>query len=370
MARHLTLVYLCRPDVRIPTGQAKRIRLDPRCPVRLLPRQGYGPNGESRIPSISEVTQVFRPTASRGRYLADTFLGTVQDTTTSGSLHGEPARRRRLWQALIGLSILIVAFAVFAWQQGGDSGGGGPLNAIAEAAERTQNTPGGRAVMETIVSSPTRPAPLTVTGRVVFDAEGHSRAVMRVPRTEQGDPMEMEVVTDGTVMYMRSSKFGSLPGGSEWMALDLSLGEDPDTPLPASVDAKGELALLEAVTGKVQKLGKEDVRGVPTTHYRGTIGVSENAEHLREEGAEDLASRIEEKGSPLQIEAWIDANGLVRRMRFVQSRPPEKGGGPTTMDMRMDFFDFGIDPEIDVPESSEVFDATALTRKKLGLSGD
>ena len=118
--------------------------------------------------------------------------------------------------------------------------------------------------------------------------------------------MKVEAVTDETVMYMRSSQFGSLPDGSEWMGLDLSFGEELDTPLPADVDAKGELALLEAVTGKVQKLGKEDVRGVPTTHYRGTVGVSENAERLREEGAEDLASYIEEKGSPLKVEAWID----------------------------------------------------------------
>jgi len=161
-----------------------------------------------------------------------------------------------------------------------------------------------------------------------------------------------------------------LPGGSKWMALDLSFGEDLDTPLPANVDAKGELALLEAVTGKVQKLGKEDVRGVPTTHYRGTIGASENAELLRKEGAEDLASYVKEKASPLRVEAWIDADGLVRRMRLVHTQPPEKGKGPTTIDMRMDFFDFGLDPEIDVPESSEVFDATDLAREKLGLSDD
>jgi hypothetical protein len=31
----------------------------------------------------------------------------------------------------------------------------------------------------------------------------------------------------------------------------------------------------------------------------------------------------------------------------------------------MDFFDFGIEPEIDVPDSSEVFDATALTEESL-----
>jgi hypothetical protein len=219
--------------------------------------------------------------------------------------------------------------------------------------------------MRMVVSSPTRPTPVTVTGRVVFDAEGRSRMVMTVSGSEGADPMKMDAVIDGTVMYMRSSQFGSLPGGREWMALDFSFGEELDTSLPANVDAKGELALLEAVTGKAQKLGKEEVRGVPTTHYRGTVSVSENAERLREAGAEDLASHIEEEGSPLRVEAWIGADGLVRRMRLVHSQPSEKGKEPMTIDMRVDLFDFGINPKIDAPESSEVFDATSLARKRL-----
>jgi hypothetical protein len=60
--------------------------------------------------------------------------------TTSAPLDSEPSRGRRgrrYWQALTGLSILIVALAVFAVRQG-DGDGDGPLNAIAAAAERTQ----------------------------------------------------------------------------------------------------------------------------------------------------------------------------------------------------------------------------------------
>jgi hypothetical protein len=310
-----------------------------------------------------------RPRAYKCRCLIDTFLGTLEDTLTSGPTNGKAPRRRRLVQALIGLLILIGAFAVFAWQQGGDSGEGGPLNAIAQAAERTQNEPGGRAEMRAVVSSPAQTAPQTMTGQVVFDAEGRSRMVITAPRSEKGDPVKMQAVTDGTLMYMRSSQFGSLPDGKNWMALDLTLGE-VDSPLPAGVDAQGELALLERATGKVQKLGEEDVRGVLTTHYRGTIGISENAELLRAEGADELASYLERKGSPILVEAWIDAEGLIRRVRVVQSQSSEKDEGPTTMDMRMDFFDFGIDPEIDVPDSSEVFDATALTRERLGFADD
>jgi hypothetical protein len=305
-----------------------------------------------------------------GQYLTDTFPGTLQDTTTSGPLNGEPSRRRRLWQALAGLSILVVALAVFAWQQGGGGDSGGPLNAIAAAAERTQGEPGGYATMHAIVS-PAGSESFTITGQMVYDDEtGRTRAVLTVPRPESDSSVEMQMVGDGTVMCMRSSMFGSLPDGREWMGLDLSFGEELDMPVPANGDAKGELELLEAATGDVQKLGREDVRGVSTTRYRGTVGVSENADRLREAGGEDLASYIEEEGAPVRVEAWIDADGLVRRMRFVQSQPGEEGEGSTTTDMRMDFFDFGAVPEIDVPDPSEVFDATALAQEQLDLSND
>jgi hypothetical protein len=241
---------------------------------------------------------------------------------------------------------------VFASQQGGDDDG--PLNAIAKAAERTQREPGGRASMHTIISSPARSESFTITGRMVFDAEDRSRAVLTVPRPDSDGSVKMRVIGEGSVMYMRSSLLGPLPDGREWMSLDLSFAEEPETPLPVNGDAKGELALLEAVTGDVQKLGKEDVRGVPTTRYRGTVEEDEE----------------EEEGTPLQIEAWIDADGLVRRMRFVKSQPREGGGGSMTIDMRMDFFDFGFAPKIDVPEPSEVFDATALAQEEVGLSND
>lgn len=259
---------------------------------------------------------------------------------------------------------------MFAWPQGGD--GDGPLNAIAAAAEKTQLEPGGRAAMRAVVSSPVRSESFTMTGQIVFDEEtGRSRAVMTFPRPESDGLVEMQVVGDGTVVYMRSSMFGSLPDGREWMSLDFSsFGLKPDTPLPADGDAKGELELLEAATGDIQKLGKEDVRGVPTTRYRGTIDVSEQVELLREKGADDLASYMEEEGTPLRVEAWIDADGLVRRTRLVKSQPREGDEGPMTIDMRMDFFDFGLVPEIDVPEPSEVFDATALAQDELDLSSD
>lgn len=40
------------------------------------------------------------------------------------------------------------------------------------------------------------------------------------------------------------------------------------------------------------------------------------------------------------------------------------------IDMRMDFYDFGSIPEVEVPDPSEVFDATSLAREEAGLPSD
>jgi len=292
-----------------------------------------------------------------------------ENSMSAEDLNSKPKRRRRLWQAIAGLSVVAIALALFAWQQGDDSGGNGPLNAIAQAAERTQGEGGGRATMRSVVSSPSQSEPLEISGQMSFDADGRSSAVLKFQNPETDQPVEMEMVSDEAVIYMRSSLFGSLPDGREWMSLDLAsaTGLDRDALLPTEGDAKGELELLEEASN-VQKLGREEVNGVPTTHYGGTVSASENADRLREEGGdEDFASRLEEEGAAIKVEAWIDGDELVRRMRIVQRTPGDDGEGPTTMDMRMDFFDFGIDPELEAPDSGEVFDATSLAKEGLGL---
>lgn len=285
------------------------------------------------------------------------------------STDGKSLRWRRFWSFGVGLAIVVVLLAAFAWPQGGGDGGGGPLNAIAEAAVKTQHEGGARAVMRGTVTESEGSKPLRLTGRAAYNAAGVSRGAMTIPDPKSDGYAKVEYVQDGTEMYMRSSLFDRLPEGREWMGLDLSFGGELETSLPANGDARGELELLEKATGGVDRVGKEDVRGVPTTRYRGKISVSENAKRLREEGAEDFASYAEKHGSPVQVEAWIDAKGLLRRTRVVQLRPQKDGKGQT-FDLRVDFFDFGVEPEIDVPDSGEVFDATSLAKEQLDASSE
>jgi hypothetical protein len=274
-----------------------------------------------------------------------------------------PRRRRRRWlaSACIALAVLVIAFAILA-SQGGEDGGGGPLNAIAQAAEKTRSQPGGRATIRMVATKPGS-KPIPMWGSLVYDDEDRTRAVLTVLPPGSDESFQMNMVTEGTTMYMSSRKFGSLPNGAKWMSLDLTLRQEG--PVPGNPDAMGELELLETATDDVRKLGEEKVRGVPTTHYRGIIGVDTQAERVRDLGAEELAGRIEEESEPTRVDVWIDAEGLVRRTKIVHTQPQVEDQGTESVEMRMDFSDFGSEPAIDVPDSDEVFDATALTEEEL-----
>ncbi len=267
---------------------------------------------------------------------------------------------------------MILALGIFAWQQGsGSEDSGGPLNAIAAAAERTQDQAGGRAVMKSVVTAPSPSKSLTMTGRMVYDEEAdRSHMDMTVTKTASGEQTEMEMLTDGSTFYMRSALFDPLPDGSEWMKLDLAFFEELKEQVPAEADAKGELELLKTAADDVRKLGKGIVRGVPTTRYSGTIDPDEQVKRLREEGKDALAALGSQQTEPLQIEVWIDREGLVRRMRYVTSEPGDDGEGDVRIEMSLDFLDFGSIPEIEVPDSAEVFDATAMAEEKLDLPGE
>jgi hypothetical protein len=136
------------------------------------------------------------------------------------------------------------------------AGGAGPLNAIAEAAVKTQEEGGGRAFMRGTVAGGELAKPIALTGRIAYDADGTSRGTVTFPNPKTGKVVKVEAVQDDAHMYMRSSSL-RLPEGREWMGLDLLFGDEIETPVPAGSDAKGKLELLEEATGGVDRVGRK-----------------------------------------------------------------------------------------------------------------
>jgi LppX_LprAFG lipoprotein len=272
----------------------------------------------------------------------------------SAEVQGGAPRRHgtRRWIAAAAV-VLVIVVAVFVVAQGGN-GGGGPLDAIAKAAEVTQREPGGRALIKADVTSATTPEGITETGSMIFDESGRARGTVTVRGKTNGREAQVETVVDGTTSYVTSDALDSIPEGKKWMELDYSAAaEGSGSPAPTDTGPEEGLKVLEGVQGS-EEVGKEDIRGVPTTHYRGTLPANEEV------------FGVEVDVSALRVDVWIDAQDRVRRMRVDLSS--EVNGVEATAvetEMTIDYVSFGRVPKIELPNPDEVFNATSEVESKL-----
>ncbi|HEY5054262.1 MAG TPA: hypothetical protein VII45_12725 [Solirubrobacterales bacterium] len=267
--------------------------------------------------------------------------------------------------------MLLIAVVANALLEGGEDS---PFNPIARAAERAQQSAGGHMEIQATYTSAALPDPLTMTGSGEYNTRsGRSRATLTMPLPAPIGSVEIESVGDEHTVYMHSKMFaGQLPSGKEWMAIEPWTGNSKEAAMAGNGDAESQLKMLRAAGGDVKAIAHQVVGGVPTTVYEGTTDPGHYASTLRDEGRESAAREYEEiaKLAPSTgtIYAWIDDDGVLRQMRLVMTLPAQPGGSEVTMDMRIEFSDFGIAPEIDLPAESEVFDATPALRAAMHLS--
>jgi hypothetical protein len=293
----------------------------------------------------------------------------------SSLVGGEPLDplSRKLMDGVKFLSLLLVLVLANSFLNG-DAESRLEFNPVAAAAERTQNYPGAKFTLYATSTSDGLPRPIHVRGYGAYNSEtGRSRAVAVTSSAPKN--VSIETIADQTSVYMRGgAATGEIPDNKEWIKFEPFLGQSADDVMVGTGGGPDEtLQMLRAVSGDVQPMGQEQVRGVPTTRYRATLTMSGFAEAMREEGNEEMAEVYEKYAvlspSPFLIEAWIDAEDTVRRSRMVMDLPVEKGAPALTMDMRMEFFDFGARPEIELPDSSRVIDATPYLEEELDEAG-
>ena len=165
-----------------------------------------------------------------------------------------------------------------------------------------------------------------------------------------------------------------LPGGATWVAVDLK-----EAAQALGIDAEGlgdlmhlspeqQLAALEAA-GSVKEVGEDEIDGVRTTHLRGTLTLRDYAEALPAERRRQLDKAIrqiariagedpEYLDQPTPTEMWVDEDARIRRMVQKSAVPAQKGAPAGSMHITTEFDDFGTPLELDLPEGSDVWEAT------------
>src|SRR5262245_54575260 len=184
----------------------------------------------------------------------------------------------------------------------------------------------------------------------------------------------MRMLMDEGVVYMQSPTFQDVP--TDWVRIDPSKltpeqaaqvgGFGAGTTDPAAY------AGLFAGVFDVKAAGEEEIGGVSTVHYEGTIDLSKVMQNFGDVVGQDVdpATRKQLKAAVEQFEAlgiddkipfdiWIDEQDLPRRMKIsMDFGDLVPGQGEATMEMTVDYSKFGEPVEVTVPPESEVTDLT------------
>lgn len=258
---------------------------------------------------------------------------------------------------------------------GGTSAPATPQAAVVEAANRTSEAGSSRASFEVTMTG-LGPGPFTMKGEGVFDSsESRGRMTMDLSALAEGSGQEFgeaELIFDDLVVYMRFPFLQELqPGLKPWLKFDVrELGKEQGFDLGQlsqlnQNDPSQALQYLRAASDDVQEVGKEDVRGVETTHYRMTIDLQKVVDQAPEDQREQLHAQIdqivEQSGVRMvPTEVWIDADGLARRMKLTYEGMRFAPGQEGDMTMTMELYDFGVEVDVEPPPESEVTDVQEL----------
>ena len=258
------------------------------------------------------------------------------------------------------------------------------LDPIARAAEVTSQQTGAKISLTMQLSSASLPG-----GGLAISAHGYidnrdrsgemSMDLSGIPGASAlpgGGAGTVQMIFQYPVIYMNMPFLaGKLPEGKTWMKLDLTKAAQAaglNLSQLSSLDQTDPTQFLEylrASTGAVTTVSSESLDGVSTTHYRATLQVSDILSHLATDEQAAAKAALEKLGETggIPVDAWVDAQGRVRRMQLsIGAGSPAgtvggvAGAAALSSMITIDFTSYGHIPPIVAPPSSQVFDAGAM----------
>jgi hypothetical protein len=268
---------------------------------------------------------------------------------------------------ILSLLYLVVCASALVGCAGGDTLA---LDPVAQAASTTAKTTSSRFEFRGSVTAGSVGS-FSFNGNGVFDGKNKSGWMnmhFAMPPAVQlqlgsADP-SMEMIFDGShglVMYMRSQLFDKIVPTGKWVKMDLEkIAKKEGVDLGAIMnvnraDPSQALSMLMA-SSNARVTGSERIRGLQTTHYAFNIDF-EKLSHDNK-AFKKLQEATGSVSAP--AEAWIDAQGRVRRLAVTMSMGGQLGT-PMTMTMTEELYDFGVHTNVTPPSDDLVVDLSSLS---------
>jgi hypothetical protein len=247
----------------------------------------------------------------------------------------------------------------------GDGKGGAHLtaaqSALAKASEKTGDLKSFRAKLTsaTVVSGNRT----DVNGDLTFQLKPKAAMKMDVPSITTGGKTTSgfnEVLTDN-MLYLKIPAL-TKQAGKPWVGFSLDeLGQAAGIDVKAMEDQGHQAdpalnAKMLTASKDVHKAGKETVGGVSTTHYTGTIVLTDALNKLSADQKTQAQKIFGQTGlDKLNFDTWIDGKQLPRKLKLATG-PASKVDFNTTMT----YTDFNTPVSITAPPQSQVADGMKL----------
>lgn len=299
--------------------------------------------------------------------------------------------RLRLCGAGLVAALALVAVGCGGGAESGSTAAPISFEELARSATTSADARSGRFSFDMSLSAPGADEPFALSGEGAFDARS-KRTSMSLDLSSLakllggflagvagsssgdlpnlGDPAgwKIQVVQDGGVAYVRFPALDDkLPAGKSWIRGDGNgLSADGfDFGQFTNNDPRQVLDALRAVTGDVETVGTEELRGVETTHYRAVVDPARVAEQAPGEDGQTAQSLLgqltSESGlAEIPVDVWLDPDGLVRKLTLELTAvdPAMSQTGSATVSFEL--WDYGKAIAIELPPAAQVVAATAL----------
>jgi hypothetical protein len=201
--------------------------------------------------------------------------------------------------------------------------------------------------------------------------------------SERGSQGSLSTNVDGktiTAIIDRPYFYVKVPGaakssvskGKPWVRADISTFSEAfgggESLGSSSTDPTQTLDFLKAA-GSVSRVGREDVRGTPATRYHAVIDLRRYAGAVpsaQRAAAKKFAQTFERisASSSLPMDVWIDDSSHVLRTALTLSLcSPE--GGRLSESVNMELHDYGAQPVVAPPPSSQVTDISDRLKSQI-----
>ncbi|MCX5204852.1 hypothetical protein OG897_25770 [Streptomyces sp. NBC_00237] len=199
-------------------------------------------------------------------------------------------------------------------------------------------------------------------------------------KSKGGDkgPSEIRMIMRDNVMYMDlGPKMAAEMDGKRWMKLDLkeaakSGGEDVAKQLTggmdnANQDPSRQIGML-LESPNLKHVGPEDVGGVATQHYKGTLSVAEMLKtnkdadrQLTGKERDELLANMNKAGiKGYDTDVWVDDKGYPAKM--VVGMDSAKG----KVNIAMTYSDYGTKATVEVPPAKDTLDFMKKLKDEMG----